>query len=66
MSRHRILVRIAPTGELTVEADGFQGKGCEAATAALEQALGKTVIRTPKREVWQQARVQQQQLGGET
>jgi hypothetical protein len=37
----RIHVRVSPIGEITVEADGFQGKGCEAATAAIEEALGK-------------------------
>ena len=65
MSR-RILVRVSLTGELSVEADGFQGKGCEAATAALEKALGKTVIRRPKPEARRQSRVRQQQLGGGT
>ena len=39
MSR-RIHVRVSPFGEITVEAEGFQGKGCEAATKAIEEALG--------------------------
>ena len=30
--KRRILVKVSPTGEITVEAEGFQGKGCEAAT----------------------------------
>jgi hypothetical protein len=46
----RILVRVAPDGALTVEAVGFQGKGCEAATQAIEQALGKRTDRTLKPE----------------
>ena len=65
MSR-RILVRVAPDGALTVEADGFQGKGCEAATKAIEEALGKRTHRTLKPE-HRQGSVsvhQQQQLGG--
>ena len=65
MSR-RILVRVSPTGETTVEAEGFQGKGCEAATKAIEQALGSSTGRTFKPE-HRQANVstqQQQQLGG--
>jgi hypothetical protein len=62
----RILVRVAPDGALTVEAEGFQGKGCEAATQAIEQALGKKVDRALKPEHRQSAAsVQQQQsLGG--
>ena len=65
MSR-RILVRVAPDGALTVEADGFQGKGCEAATQAIEQALGKRTGRTLKPEHRHGGvSVQQQQtLGG--
>ena len=39
MSR-KIHVRVTTTGEITVEAEGFQGKGCEAATKAIEDALG--------------------------
>lgn len=49
MSR-RILVRVSPTGDVQVEAEGFQGKGCEAATRAIEQALGKRTARTLKPE----------------
>jgi hypothetical protein len=63
MSR-RILVRVAPDGALTVEAEGFQGKGCEAATQAIEQALGERVERTLKPEHRQsQVRQQSQSLG---
>jgi hypothetical protein len=62
----RILVRVAPDGALTVEADGFQGKGCEAATKAIEEALGKRTVRTLKPEHRHGGvSVQpQQQLGG--
>ena len=65
MSR-RILVRVSPSGDIHVEAEGFQGKGCEAATHALEQALGKRTARTLKPEHRQGGvTVQQQQtLGG--
>lgn len=65
MSR-RILVKVSPTGDLTVEAEGFQGKGCEAATRALEEALGKPGKRTRKPDYWRQSRLSQnqQQLGG--
>lgn len=65
MSR-RILVRVSPSGDIHVEAEGFQGKGCEAATEAIEQALGKRTARTLKPEHRQGGvNVQEQQtLGG--
>ena len=65
MSR-RIHVRVTPDGAISVEAEGFQGKGCEAATKAIEDALGKTKNRTRKPHYWRQETVSQnrQQLGG--
>jgi hypothetical protein len=65
MSARRIHVRVSPVGEITVEADGFQGKGCEAATKAIEEALGKTRERTRKPDFWRQnnRHQNQQQLG---
>ena len=64
--RHRIHVRISAAGEITVEADGFNGKGCEAATKAIEDALGKPGKRTRKADYWRQAQrhQNQQKLGG--
>ena len=66
MSR-KILVRITPAGVITVEADGFHGKGCEAATKAIEEALGKPGSRTRKPDYWRQPQTtkNQQRLGGE-
>jgi hypothetical protein len=65
MSARRIHVRISPVGEITVEADGFQGKGCEAATKAIEEALGKARVRTRKPDFWRQTNRQanHQRLG---
>lgn len=62
----RIHVRVTPSGDITVEAHGFHGKGCEAATKAIEDALGKTGNRTRKPEFWRQSGRHQnrQQLGG--
>jgi len=57
----RIHVRVSPTGDLTVEAEGFQGKGCEAATKAIEDALGKPRERTRKPDFWRQSQRQQNQ-----
>jgi len=61
----KILVRVSPTGEISVEAEGFQGKGCEAATKAIEDALGKPRERTRKPDFWRQSTrtMNQQQLG---
>ena len=65
MSR-KIHVRVSPSGEITVEADGFQGNGCEAATKAIEEALGKPRERTRKPDFWRQSarHTNHQQLGG--
>lgn len=64
MSR-KIHVRINPSGEITVEAEGFKGNGCEAATKAIEEALGKPGNRTRKPEFWRQETTgkNQQKLG---
>ena len=65
MSR-KILVRVSPLGEISVEAEGFQGKGCEAATKAIEDALGKPRERKRKPQFWRpQFLRNEQQLGGE-
>lgn len=60
MSR-RILVRISTQGDIIVEAVGFHGKGCEAATKAIEDALGKPRARTRKPDFWRQSQHQQNQ-----
>ena len=62
----RIIVRVSPAGEIIVEAEGFQGKGCEAATKAIEDALGKPRSRVRKPDFWRQnqTRETRQQLGG--
>ena len=60
MSRS-ILVRISTQGDIIVEAEGFHGKGCEAATKAIEDALGKPRARTRKPDFWRQSQHQQNQ-----
>ena len=72
--KKRIHVSVSPAGDITVEAFGFRGRGCEAATAAIEAALGSPGKRTRKPEFWRQERRQNnrqnnrgnntQQLGG--
>ena len=64
MSR-RIHVRITQAGEITVEAEGYKGNGCEAATKAIEEALGKPGTRTRKPDFWRQetSRKNHQKLG---
>ncbi len=62
----KIQVRITPSGEITVEAHGFKGMGCEAATKAIEDALGKAGTRTRKPDFWRQSNAARnpQKLGG--
>ena len=51
-----IEVIIAPTGEVTIEAVGFQGTTCEKATEVIEQALGVIASKTKKPEYYLQAK----------
>lgn len=55
MSDKKIIVKIDPMGNVVVEADGFAGQGCEAATRPIEAALagGSGYERTFKSE-WNQ------------
>lgn len=64
-AKQRILVKITAAGETTVEAEGFHGNGCEAATRAIEEALGKPRLRKRKPEFWRQQQhgSQSQSLG---
>jgi hypothetical protein len=66
VSGRKILVRVSPNGEIQVEALDFQGKGCEAATQAIEQALGNRTgrILKPEHRHAGVAVQQQQTLGG--
>lgn len=45
-----LIVTATPTGEITVEASGFKGKGCAAASEFLTQALGTVKKVTTKPE----------------
>jgi hypothetical protein len=62
----QIRVKVSPTGDVTVEAYGFKGSGCEAATQAIEEALGSKVVRRRKSDYWSQPLSNQnpQTLGG--
>lgn len=44
--KRRIQVKISPIGEISIKAEGFRGKGCEAATRVIEDALGTRLSRT--------------------
>lgn len=57
-----ITVTISPDGTTEVSADGFKGKGCEAATKFVEEALGIAGAKKTKRPEWyQQETVAQKQ-----
>ncbi|GAA5119348.1 DUF2997 domain-containing protein [Luteolibacter yonseiensis] len=60
MSR-QIRVRVSPTGDVLIEAYGFKGSGCEAATKAIEEALGTKVSCRRKSDYWSQSVSQQNQ-----
>ena len=49
----QINVTIKPSGDVTVETQGFAGDSCQQATAELLRKLGKTVSDTPTAEAMQ-------------
>jgi hypothetical protein len=46
-----IKMKVSPEGEITITTEGFKGKECRAATAALEKALGKKTSDQPTAEM---------------
>ena len=58
-----ITVDISPDGTAKVEASGFQGKGCQAATKVFEDALGVVVSRELKPEAQEQVTLKQSVSG---
>jgi hypothetical protein len=48
-----ITIDVAPDASVKIEAQGFTGKECEAATDSLERALGMRGGRKRKREFYQ-------------
>lgn len=62
--KRRILVKVSPTGVITVEADGFHGKGCVDTTKAIEEALGTRSARDLKPEFQRQQLTQERQIIG--
>lgn len=59
-----IEIIINSNGQLTINAAGFQGADCEAATAFLEQALGEAGQKQRKPEWFRRVERQQQQQVG--
>jgi hypothetical protein len=57
MGQQQIVVDISPEGEVKIEAKGFTGSTCAAATKPLEDALGVVAGRQLKPEYHQQAQV---------
>jgi NifU-like protein involved in Fe-S cluster formation len=56
-----IEIEFAENGDVKIEAVGFKGQGCEAATKAIEEALGIVKDRKKKPEYNQQVVGQQKQ-----
>ena len=57
------IITVAADGTLTIETVGFKGSSCEAATKALEEALGQSTGSKKKPEYYQQT-TGQQTIGG--
>ena len=51
----QIIIEIGPDGSVKIEAIGFKGSACEAATKPFEQALGVAQKKTKKPEYSQAA-----------
>lgn len=58
-----IKIEITEDGEVVIEAVGFAGKSCKAATEAFEKALGLATSTIKKPEFYQTAQTQQK-VGG--
>ena len=62
MKTVEVIINIS--GQLTINAAGFSGTGCEKATAFLEQALGRLTAKEHKPEFYQRNQRNQQQKVG--
>lgn len=58
-----IVMEVAPDGQIKIEAVGFKGQGCEAATKALEQAMGTPGDRKKKTPDWYVVEVGSNKVG---
>jgi hypothetical protein len=59
-----IEILISPNGQLTINANGYQGADCEKATAFLEQALGSLTQKQRKPEWYRVVQRQSKQRVG--
>jgi hypothetical protein len=62
--KRSIEVTVSPAGVIQIDAQGFQGVDCEAATRFLEEALGAIGTRTKKPEYHQRIKPANQQRIG--
>jgi hypothetical protein len=63
MTDKTIIVVVKPDGSVKVEAQGFTGTGCQAATRAIEEALGLKKSDTMKPEYYENPGDTKQQQG---
>jgi len=66
MAQKQLVIDIDLDGTIHIDAQGFSGPSCEAATRAIEQALGQVTAVTHKPECYVQAGQRQAQRGGLT
>lgn len=65
MKPEQVIITIDAKGEITVEADGVVGKGCEALTKPFEQGLGTVTSDRKKPEWTRDAKQPNQQRAGQ-
>jgi len=53
--KRTIEITVSPIGEVSIDAVGFKGSGCEQATKFLEEALGVTAKKVKKPELRRRA-----------
>jgi hypothetical protein len=63
--KRTIEITVSPIGEVSIDALGFKGSGCEKATQFLEEALGVTAKKVKKPEFQQTSVDHNQQKVGQ-
>lgn len=63
--KRSIEITVSPIGEVSIDALGFKGSGCEQVTKFLEEALGVTAQKVKKPEYHQRNIAQGQQKVGQ-
>jgi hypothetical protein len=57
----KVVIRVSPKGEVTVEGEGILGTSCTTHTQPFVQALGRVKETTPKTEMFEESRTESSQ-----